>query len=68
MTQTSLSNKIMNKYDYQFLTGTWDGVAGAAYNETYEFCKEFGWCDFNGKPTSEGWAAIQAYEMKECNL
>jgi hypothetical protein len=62
MTQTSPSK--MNKFDYQFLTGTWDGVAGAAYNQTYEFCKEFGWCDRTGKPTDAGLRAIQLYEME----
>lgn len=68
MTQISRSRPELNKYDYQFLTGKWEGVAGAAYNQTYEFCKEFGWCDANGQPTSAGYKAIQEYEMKEWNL
>jgi hypothetical protein len=68
MTQTSPSERMLNEYDYQFLTGTWEGVAGAAYNQTYEFCKEFGWCDYNGKPTSAGLEAIKAYEMGKWNL
>jgi hypothetical protein len=58
----------LNEFDYQFLTDTWAGVAGAAYNQTYEFCKEFGWCDKEGKPTSSGYKAIQEYEMKKWNL
>lgn len=54
----------MNEFDYQFLTGNWEGVKGAAYNQTYEFCKEFGWCDREGKPTPAGLRAIKEYEYK----
>lgn len=63
MTATLTSK--LNKFDYEFLTGTWSGVAGAAYNQTYEFCKELGWCDQEGKPTPAELKAIQGYEMKE---
>lgn len=58
----------MTEFEYRYLTDTWEGSRGAAYNQTYEFCKEFGWCDNNGKPTSAGYAVIQAYEMKKWNL
>jgi hypothetical protein len=67
MTQISPS-KGLNEYDYAFLTGTWDGVAGAAYNQTYEFCKELGWCDQHGHVTPAGTKAIQEYEMAQWNL
>jgi hypothetical protein len=58
----------MNGFDYKFLTDTWEGVKGAAYNQTYEFCKEFGWCHPDGTPTRQGYMAIQAYEMKKWNI
>lgn len=67
MTQTCPS-KELNEFDYQFLTGTWEGAKGAAYNQTYEFCKEFGWCSQSGEPTPAGYKAIQEYEMKKWNL
>jgi hypothetical protein len=57
----------MNTFEYQFLTGTWKGVGGAAYNQTYEFCKEFGWCDQEGKPTPAGKEAIEKYETAQSN-
>lgn len=60
MTQTNPSK--MNKFDYEFLTNTWSGVAGAAYNQTYEFCKEHGWCRQDGTLTEAGLAAIKEYE------
>ena len=62
MTQTSHSKPKMNRFDYEFLTGTWDGVKGAAYNQTYEFCKEFGWCNQAGLPTPKGLEAVKEYE------
>lgn len=60
MTQTSHSR--MNAYDYQFLTGKWQGLKGAAYNQTYEFCKEFGWCRQDGSLTEAGEKAVKEYE------
>jgi hypothetical protein len=68
MTQTCHSERKLTEYDYQFLTKAWEGVAGAAYNQTYEFCKEFGWCNREGEPTPAGLAAIQAYEMEKWNI
>ena len=52
----------MNKYEYLFLTGTWEGVKGAAYNATYDFCREFGWCDSSGEVTKKGRQALKQYE------
>jgi hypothetical protein len=69
VTQTSHSEvKSMTEHEYRFLTDTWDGVKGAAYNACYEFCRDFGWCDTEGRPTSAGHAAIQLYEMEKWNL
>lgn len=68
MTQIYPSEAEMNEYDYQFLTGNWEGVKGAAYNQTFEFCKELGWCDQHGFTTPNGLKAIQAYEMKKWNI
>ena len=61
---------MMTRHEYEFLTGNWQGVAGAAYNQVYEFCKEFGWMkgfDGNGKPilTQKGLDAIKAYQANE---
>ena len=33
----------MNQLEYDFLSGNWKGIKGAAYNQAYEYCKEFGW-------------------------
>lgn len=68
MTQTNRGKPELNKYDYEFLTQTWSGPRGAAYNQTYEFCKDFGWCTRDGTPTPAGLEAIQRYEMKEWNI
>lgn len=60
----------MTEYEYDFLTGSWTGTKGAAYNQVYEFCKEFGWLKGfykNGTPqlTNKGMAAIKAYQANE---
>lgn len=52
----------MNEYEYQFLTDTWEGVKGAAYNATYDFCREFGWCNVSGEVTEKGRKALSQYE------
>lgn len=39
--------------EYKFLTDQWDGPFGAAYNQVYEFCKDFRWMtgfDKDGTP------------------
>lgn len=52
----------MNEYEYEFLTGTWEGAKGAAYNQVYEFCRGFGWCDSQGQATEKGREALTQYE------
>lgn len=61
---------MMTKDEYAFLTGNWEGVKGGAYNQVYEFCKEFGWLkkfDKGGNPvlTQKGLDAIKAYQANE---
>lgn len=60
----------MNQHDYDFLTGQWTGPKGAAYNETFEFCRQFGWCvgfDTEGGVvlTKHGVKAIKAFQAEE---
>lgn len=60
----------MSKFEYEFLTDTWEGPRGAAYNQAYEFCKEFGWIDgfhMDGTPslTNKGMEAVRAYQAGE---
>lgn len=52
----------MNEYEYKFLTSTWKGPMGAAYNATYDFCREFGWCNASGEVTELGKKALDQYE------
>lgn len=59
----------MNEYEYKFLTGKWEGIKGAAYNEVFEFCRNFGWCvgfDASGRPvlTRQGAARVRAYQTE----
>lgn len=61
---------MMTKHEYEFMTGRWQGPKGAAYNQDYEFCKEFGWLmglSDHGEPipTTKGTAAIRAYQANE---
>ena len=56
----------MTHFEYEFLTNSWTGVKGAAYNAVYEFCQEFGWFDgfnFDGTPsiTEKGHVEIERY-------
>lgn len=51
----------INEYDFEFLTDTWSGPKGAAFNQTYEFCYEEGWCDRRGQVTPKGEKAIEYY-------
>lgn len=64
---------VITKYEYDFMTGQWEGVKMAGYNAVYEFCKEFGWVsglDYSGNPviTSEGLEAMKAYQINDNNL
>ena len=33
---------MINRYEYELLTKTWQGPYGAAYNACWDFCKENG--------------------------
>lgn len=55
----------MNRYEYDFLTGNWQGPYGAAYNAVYEYCRESGWCTSDGKITDSGRAAVKRYQENE---
>jgi hypothetical protein len=58
---------MMTPNEYRFLTDQWDGPAGAAYNQTFEFVKAFGWMkgfDKDGVPvlTDLGKHEIKKFE------
>mgnify|MGYP003386403153 CR=1 FL=1 len=61
---------MMTSHEYDFLTNSWTGPKGAAYNQVYEFCKEFGWMKgvyASGGPilTQKSMNAIRAYQANE---
>jgi hypothetical protein len=61
---------MMTQHEYEFLTDSWTGLKGAAYNQVYEFCKEFGWLegfypDGATRLTQAGMNAIKAYQANE---
>jgi hypothetical protein len=51
----------ITKFDYEFLTGNWEGPKGAAYNAVAEDCKDAGF--YNGW-TCEGLPALTKKGMK----
>lgn len=51
----------LNDYDYQFLTDTWEGVKGAAYNVVYEDLMNAGYIDRAGNTTEKGKQALREY-------
>lgn len=53
----------LTSHDYAFLTGTWDGPYGAAYNVVYEWCKNRGYGGYND-PTPRGMAAIKQFQAE----
>lgn len=60
----------MTKQEYEFLTGRWEGVEGAAYNQVYSFCRRMGW--FVGLsdhdepiPTQKGVDAMKEYQASD---
>lgn len=53
----------MTKYEYELLTGNWDGPPGAALNQCFEFCVEEGWMDHLGIVTPKGRKAVEEYEQ-----
>lgn len=57
----------MTKHEYEFMSGQWEGPKGAAYNQTYEFCREFDWImgfSAHGKPipTQAGIDAMEEFK------
>lgn len=56
----------MSHFEYAFLTDSWKGPKGAAYNATYEFCCLEGWCDQYGNVTNLG--NMKCDEFEENNL
>lgn len=49
------------EYDYEYLTGTWEGIRGAAFNVVAEWCQNHGY-GYYGEPTEKGKLAIKDYE------
>jgi hypothetical protein len=52
----------LNDWEYDFLTGQWEGPFGAAYMACFEFCKENGLCDMQGQINQWGREAVAKYE------
>lgn len=52
---------LMNKHEYDFITNNWEGPKGAAYNQVWEFCREFGWLTSEGRITEKGTDAMREY-------
>lgn len=52
----------INDFEYDFLTGSWEGPYGAAYMATYEWCKNNGLCDQQGRITRWGLEAVKKFE------
>lgn len=53
---------IINKFDYEVLTDTWEGPRGAAYNVSSEYCQENGLLSWSGEVTSKGYEQINKYK------
>jgi hypothetical protein len=49
------------KFDYEYLTGFWDGPPGAAFNVVAEDCMEAGW-GYYGHPTELGQKLMLEFE------
>jgi hypothetical protein len=61
---------MINEHEYKFLSQQWDGPIGAAYNQVFEFCRQYGLTvgfDHKGRPilTPKGIAAIKAYQAED---
>jgi hypothetical protein len=52
----------LSKYEYEYLTHTWQEPFGAAYNVVGEYCLTKGWCCDFGFVTPLGQRVIDAYE------
>lgn len=53
----------LTKYDYEYLTGMWEGVAGAAFNVVAEDCMN-AQLGYYGHPTEKGKKAIKEFEAE----
>jgi hypothetical protein len=62
---TSRGNKLqLTKYDVEFMTDTWEGPKGAAWNCVYEDLREAGYITYNGDVTEVGRQALEEYERE----
>lgn len=53
----------MTQFEYDYLSGVWDGPKGAAFNAVDEFCGDLGYGDF-GKPTKLGERQMELYDRE----
>jgi hypothetical protein len=51
----------LTNFDYEYLTGKWDGPPGAAFNVVAEDCMNAGY-GYYGHPTEKGQKAIIEFE------
>lgn len=56
-----MQNVKLSPLEYEWLTG-WEGPAGAAYNQIYEFLCKDGLINRAGEPTKNGIKAVEEYE------
>lgn len=68
--ETSIIGAKCNDYEYAFLTNTWKGRRGAAYNACAEYCKERGWyheLTTKGRPvlTKLGHLTVNMYQGEQ---
>lgn len=61
---------MINQHEHEFLTQTWKGVKGAAYNACFEFCRQHGLTsgfDNHGRPilTRKGVNAIKSFQSDD---
>lgn len=51
----------LTKFEYEYLSGKWVGVRGAAWNVIAEWCHNHGYGQFDS-PTPRGIKAMEKYE------
>lgn len=56
--------KEINRYEFDYLSGAWDGGWGAALAEVSEFCAENGLGTY-GKPTKRGQESLDWFEKNK---
>lgn len=61
---------MMTEQAFQFLASKWIGERGPEYNETYDYCRNYGWCvglSPEGTPilTDLGIKALRNYRVNE---